>query len=57
LGLWVGVMTKPPKSAKLALEGVMPNVITPDRQDMLIRLMLAILGGALLVVGWYRFFN
>ena len=33
----------------------MPNAITPDRQDMLIRLMLAILGGALLVVGWYRF--
>ena len=36
------------------LEAVMANVITPDRQAMFIRLVLAILGGALLVIGWYR---
>ena len=35
----------------------MPSVIAPDRQDMLIRLTLLILGGALLVVGWYRYFS
>jgi hypothetical protein len=35
----------------------MRNVIAPDRQEMLIRLMLAIVGGALLVIGWYRFFS
>lgn len=26
----------------------------PDRQAQLVRVMLAILGGVLLVVGWYR---
>ncbi len=32
----------------------MANVITPDRQAMFMRLLLAILGATLLLIGWYR---
>ncbi len=32
----------------------MTNLAAPDRQAMLIRLLLAVLGFSLLVIGWYR---
>ena len=38
--------------------GVMANdVITPSGQTMLVRLLLAVLGIALLLIGWYRFIS
>jgi len=30
---------------------------TPDRQDLLVRLMLAVLGLTMAVVSWYRWFT